>query len=534
MKLSKYTIASISLLLGAFFLFFFRIGYHSFWGDELQSAEMVAHLTQTEIWNPSNPNRTEQHSEHGFLAPYYSAAKIWCSVFGSSEAGLRSLSAACSVLALAMILAMGPSLWGLGHRASLVAGMLFALSPMMLWYAQEARYYAFLQPLALLSCWLYLKFWRSGRSGWLAGWCAIAILSIMSHPFMIFVIVAQSCYGLWLWRKDHFRHGSCVVIGHGIVAAGFLIMLKPLIISNQKVVANESYSKVTDELMPWKALSNFLCGVYEHPHAFLALLLVVTATAALVLHVREVLGRISHQSFAASGDAAYNPPDVGRVPAHGETGPAVVGAKKNGDAMLWIVASLGACVLMIMVSIYRPIMVEGKKYVMVFFAPFCVCLGSALTRLRHEGAKARPSLPRLLPALFLCVMTLNSVMTDWKYFTEPQKQNWRLAGQIIRQHSRAGDVWLHQGMWRAFASEYYGGGTSRVAKDVVWNPPELKDPLPSALQNAKRVWLVKTGGIADAYGARLEEAGFRRTGEQALPSGTHFMTHLWLYEKAMP
>ncbi len=502
---SAYSRIALVLLVGASCLFLFRIGRHSLWGDELQTAEMVVHLTQAEIWNPSNSNRTEQCSEHGFLAPYYAAAKIWCSAFGSSEAGLRSLSAAASILALAMILAMGPSFWGLGHRASLVAGALFALSPMMLWYAQEARYYAFLQPLALLSCWFYLEFWRSGRSGWLAGWCASAILSIMSHPFMIFVIVAQSCYGLWLWRKDHFRHGPCVATCHGIVAAGFLIMLKPLMISHQRVAANEPYSKVTDELMPWKALSNFLCGVYEHPHAFLALLLVVTATVVLVLHIRET-GKFLCQNNHEQKNTFTCP-------------------EKKGDEMLWIAASFGACALMIMVSMYRPIMVEGKKYVMVFFAPFCVCLGSALTR---------PSLPRLLPVLFLGVMTLNSIITDWKYFTEPQKQNWRLAGQMIRQHARAGDIWLHQGAWRAFASEYYGGGMGCAAKDVVWKPPELKDLLPSALQNAKRVWLVKTGGIADAYGARLEEAGFRRIGEHVLPSGTHFMTHLWLYEKATP
>lgn len=502
MKPSKYTIASVLLLLGAFSLFFFRIGHHSFWGDELQTAEITAHRSQAELWNPSNPVPIEEHFAFGFLAPYYSASRLWCSLFGSSEAGLRSLSAAGAWAALAMILIMGPSLGGISRRASFVAGALFALSPMMLWYAQEARYYAFLQPIILISCWFYLEFWRSGRGGWLAGWSAISIFAIMTHPFMIFEIAAQSCYGLWLWWRKGFIRWWVVVLGHGLVASGFLFMLKPLLIIQED---SPPYSKATDELMPWKALSNFLCGIYEHPFPFLALLLVATAVVTLVPHICEE-GRL----VGPGDDRQQNNRGI---------------PEGKGDPMFWIVVSIGACFLMIAVSMYRPIMVEGKKYVMIFFAPFCVCLGNALTRF---------SLSRVLPALFLGVMTLNSFLTDWKYFTEPQKQNWRLAGQIIRQNSRPGDIWLHQNVWRGFASEYYGGGTSRVVKDVVWKPPSLKEDPPPALRMAQRVWLVKTGGIADVYGARLEEAGFRRAVERALPTGTHFMTHLWLYEKASP
>jgi len=41
-----------------------------------------------------------------------------------------------------------------------------------------------------------------------------------------------------------------------------------------------------------------------------------------------------------------------------------------------------------------------------------------------------------------------------EYFSKPQKQSWRLAGESIRKHSSAGDVWLHQSTPRAFASEY--------------------------------------------------------------------------------
>lgn len=503
LKFSKYSAVALCLMFGATGLFFHRLGQHSLWSDELQTAEVAAHISQSEIWNPTDPNRTEQYSARGFLAPYYSAVKAWCAVFGPREAGLRSLSAFSALLAMVMILVLGPDYWGLGRKASAAAAALFASSPMMLWYAQESRYYAFLQPVSLALCWFYLRFWKTWRGGWLAAWSACAVFALMSHPFMIFVIAALSCHGMRRWRQSRFRGVGGVVAGHAFAAAGFLFLIEPLLIAHRRVVANEPYNKPTDELMPWKALSNFLCGVYDHPYVISALALVVGATVIIVLHARETIQAEARSNVAGSQQEVTD----------------------NADSALWLAAALGACALMIAVSCFRPIMVEGKKYVMIFFAPFCVCMGSALMS---------PMLPRVAPLIFLGIMALNAALTDLDYFAQPQKQNWRLAGEMVRQHARAGDAWLHQGVWRAFAGEYYGGGNSAPVVHVTWPPPGLNDPLPGGLQAAKRVWLVKTGAIADVYGGRLEAAGFRRVGAKKLPSGSHFLTELWLYERASP
>ncbi len=495
MKASIYPGVATGVWLLAAFLFFFRIGHHSYWMDELQTAEMIGHCTQSQIWNPSTGSDSEQFLTFGFLVPYYSAAKAWSGVFGTSEAAVRSLSAAGALIALAMILWLGPERWGLGRRASLLSGILFALSPMMLWYAQEARYYGLLQPFALALAWFYLGFWQTRSLRWLVAWSVCSVVSLTIHPFMIFVIVALSIHGVCTCLVRRLRIRLSWVAAHAVVAAVFLAMLWPLWEAHKRIKAHEDYSKVTDELIPWKVMSNFLCGVYEHPFALLALLLLVSATALLVLHTREAWKQMT-------GGGSEKAP--------------------GGDPMLWIAAALGGCLLMAVVSIYRPIMVEGKKYEIIFFAPWCVCMGSALASWRT---------PRPGVALFVGLLAINTFFTDQLYYFEPQKQNWRLAGYLVRQEGMEGDVWIHQGTWRAFVSEYYAAGGSVRVNDVLWKPPDLERGVPDKVKGARRVWMVKTGGIAEAYEAKLQEAGFKRVQTWVLPSGTAFTTQLWLFDR---
>jgi hypothetical protein len=499
LKPSFYRIGAILVFLVAAILFFFRIGQHSLWSDELQTAHVIHQCSQSDLWNPKNPEQFDEYFAYGFLAPYYSATKIWTAIFGNSEAGLRSLSAVSALIALAMILCLGPTVWGFSREASLAAGAVFALSPMMLWYAQEARYYAFLQPVALLGCWFYSQYWKTQSPKWLVGWSLIATFSIMGHSFMIFGIAAVCLYGLLQWYKNSFRNLPWVVACHALPAAFCLLLLEPLVISRARIAVNEPYAMKTDELMPWKVLSNFLCGVYEHPSPHLALLLILIATVVLILYIRA--------SFTPSPEANLS---------------------DTKSSTWWIVASVGACFLMITVSMVIPIMVEGKKYVMTFFAPFCLVLGAALTRVNSK----------YLVPLFFVAMIWNAALVDRSYFRNPQKQNWRHAGLFVQTNAKPGDAWLHQREWRMFAAEYYGGGGKTPVRNILWKTSEVNklatEPLPIELKEAKRVWFVVTGSIGHTYEARLKESGFRKIWAKELPHGTWFPTELWLFERNSP
>jgi mannosyltransferase len=78
---------------------------------------------------------------------YYTLLKGWRILFGDSEAALRSLSALFGVATIPLVFAMGRML-GRDHRSGAAIGLLaaamFALSPIHIQYAQEARAYAVL------------------------------------------------------------------------------------------------------------------------------------------------------------------------------------------------------------------------------------------------------------------------------------------------------------------------------------------------------------------------------------------------------
>lgn len=93
---------------------------------------------------------------------YFVLLHGWLSISGASDFALRYLSLLPSVLAVALIFALaralhrghgGRGFWGRGFWVGVIAALLAATSGFQVWYAQEARMYAWLQALALLAIW---------------------------------------------------------------------------------------------------------------------------------------------------------------------------------------------------------------------------------------------------------------------------------------------------------------------------------------------------------------------------------------------
>lgn len=73
---------------------------------------------------------------------YYVVAWIWSRVFGTGEVGLRSLSAVFGTLTVLLAYVIARPI--AGERAGLIAASLTAVSPILVWYSQEARSYELL------------------------------------------------------------------------------------------------------------------------------------------------------------------------------------------------------------------------------------------------------------------------------------------------------------------------------------------------------------------------------------------------------
>jgi mannosyltransferase len=136
----------ILILLLATGLRFHQLDAQSFWNDEGNSArlserslDLIIEGTASDIHPPL----------------YYLLLRGWRELVGESEFGLRSLSAFAGVLTVAGVMGLGSVIGKRlsvnGNRLTVVAGVVTAVSPPLIYYSQEARMYSLLALWTVLS-----------------------------------------------------------------------------------------------------------------------------------------------------------------------------------------------------------------------------------------------------------------------------------------------------------------------------------------------------------------------------------------------
>jgi len=143
---------------------------------------------------------------------YYAAVWLWTKAFGAGEAGLRSLSAIAGVVAVPVIYAIGAAVKS--PRVGLIAAAFATVSPLLVWYSQEARAYMLYMLLAALA---FLYFVRG--QVWL--WALASAAALATHYFAAVVVAPMA---LWLlWRR---ARGALWAVGAvGVVGLALLPLM---------------------------------------------------------------------------------------------------------------------------------------------------------------------------------------------------------------------------------------------------------------------------------------------------------------------
>jgi hypothetical protein len=173
----------------------YRLDHRSFWLDEAYTLGAVHQL------------RSATPETSWTMSGYYAVLRVW---FWVSESvwWIRSLSVLAALAALAVTVVVARRL--VGEREARLAGILLALSPMWLTYAQEARSYGFVMLTTALS-WLALDHGLSSedprhRRRWLLLHTVVAIVMPLLHgltalqllPQLAVLLVARADRGTWL------------------------------------------------------------------------------------------------------------------------------------------------------------------------------------------------------------------------------------------------------------------------------------------------------------------------------------------------
>lgn len=151
---------------------------------------------------------------------YYLALKAWISVAGESEFGLRSLSAFYGIIAVAATYAMAARLYA--RSAGILAALMVAVNAFAVFYSQEARMYAQLAMLAVLSMWLLVLLTQSQRPlRILILLTGVNVLGLYTHYTYPFTMIVQGLFFLWYWLRNR-RHLLPYVVANAVTIVLFL------------------------------------------------------------------------------------------------------------------------------------------------------------------------------------------------------------------------------------------------------------------------------------------------------------------------
>ncbi|MBI2907885.1 MAG: glycosyltransferase family 39 protein [Chloroflexi bacterium] len=134
------------ILLLAFALRVYRLDGQSLWSDEGASAVMATRS----LWKIIENAAADIHPPL-----YYFVLRGWSPLAGTGEFALRFPSLFFGVLSVALVLTLASRLFG--SKVGIVSGFAATASPLLVYYSQEARMYALMAFLALLSTYLFLR-----------------------------------------------------------------------------------------------------------------------------------------------------------------------------------------------------------------------------------------------------------------------------------------------------------------------------------------------------------------------------------------
>ncbi len=184
------------LVLGGWGLRLYQLDRQSIWYDEAVS-----------IQNSSAPfSRQATLAAHDNHPPLH-AYLLWLSerLSGRSAWSARFLSAWSGFLLLPLLFAFGRR-W-FGEEGGLLALLSGAASPLLVYYAQEARMYALVTALAAATLWLFIRWLHRGPACgrcWLGtGFLLLGALYAHYSAFLLLPLFYVAL--LWRWRRDNDR-----------------------------------------------------------------------------------------------------------------------------------------------------------------------------------------------------------------------------------------------------------------------------------------------------------------------------------------
>ncbi len=286
---------------------------------------------------------------------FYFLLKFWTLAFGDSLVWLRLLPVVLAVLALFPLWMLCKEL-KLSRIAVVVTFILFAVNGSLIKYAQELRMYSLLLFLAVVSTWLFSRYFFRGKSFWMLV-LANAIL-VNSHYFGWFVVISQVAAILIFQRIKILR----TLLMFGVTAVAFVPWLIAL------VRFSEPGSSVTQNI-GWmrppnlRALIEFALDLVD-PFYFQQSSVDAAANYFIAVPLMLLLcGAVIVYFFSVSDDAG-----------------------KERFYLLTVLAG-APVVLAFLLSWLLPVSIWGSRHLLIVFLPVLLLFAISITEIRPLVAR---------------------------------------------------------------------------------------------------------------------------------------------------
>jgi hypothetical protein len=440
------------------------------WVDEAISIHQ-AHMSLSGMLH--DLRATDNHPPLYFLI-------LWASVrvLGSGELAVHVPTIIAGTLLIPAVYVTGRELFD--RRTGVLAAVFTAFGPLLIWYGQEARPYAFFMLFATLSLWAQMRVLRDGRTRYWVGYGALTIALIYTHYFsLIPIAIQQVAFAGVIWHRS--RHGEPVkalVTGYWITWVAIAVAVAPLVGYVHQQFANDiltgqgtgapsagaTSTGVSQTGHPdvYALLANFVWALWGY-HANSTMLAIGALWPLLMLLALALLGR-------------GRSPESMLVLALGVIPPLVLMAIGFKDRFLFEVRYFSGAVPMLMLLCARTVVTSSAR-----------------------------RLPVILVSVALLASFVAGIADEQLAKSNPRDYDFRTALRTVRREARPGDTLLYAPVYLNDVIEYYAPG---IRSQIVGSHTP-------SLPRHGRVFLLASfldqAGIAgDVGGARYALAHSRR------------------------
>lgn len=215
---ARTAVIAMFLLLGlALILRCFMLSKQSLWLDEF--------LT----WDAASGDLARAiQADYAHPPLHYVLTHFWIQLFGTSEAALRSVNVIPSVLSVWLVYLLGKRLFSV--EIALIAALYQSISSFQIYYAQEARTYAFLVFFLLIAA---LALWNAleeeivrRRWLWYACYAVAVTLALYSHFITVFFLAGHGLFVLLRRPRRVFEFSAAAIVAVAMFGPWLVAMLQ--------------------------------------------------------------------------------------------------------------------------------------------------------------------------------------------------------------------------------------------------------------------------------------------------------------------